>query len=138
MSKEHAIKLYSNDSVRIESASVIGKSMIIREYAELSYEELIQRSILTAIHYGTYDNEGRHIGILFWCKDYLCNIATFEESNEELVLPYIYFTNMTKYKDVLYEEVFGEKVKIVVVRTAIPNIVKIIDYLKSKELPTSC
>ena len=132
MNSSSAITLYTGDSVKIESASVIGKPLLIREYAELSYEELIQRSVLSAIQYQTYDSEGRHVGHLFWCKNYLCNIATFEENNDELILPFIYFTNMTKYKDVLYEEVFGEKVKIVVIRTTIPNIVKIVDHLQSK------
>ena len=47
--------------------------------------------------------------------------------------PYFLYTKMTKYKDVIDEEVFGRRVKIYVIKTSRQILVKIVKHIKQQE-----
>ncbi len=125
------------DTKVIESS--LGTFFVVAELEEVTYEELLQRSFKNAYDRNpNYYEEDRITSFLNWCDDILFDIGNFEwsynEKNEKfLYLSYFFFTKMTKYKNVLNEEIFERKSKIYVNKTTRPIIKKIVRYIKKND-----
>lgn len=122
------------DATVIESD--IGTSFIVAELEQVSYEELLQRSFKNAYERNpNYFEEDRITCFLYWCDNILFEIGTFEWSYTEkdekiLYLSHFFYTEMTKYQDVINETVFDRPSKILVTNTTRPVVVKIINHIK--------
>lgn len=114
----------------------LGTYFIITELEQVSYEELLQRSFKTAFERNpNYFEEDRITSFLYWYDDILFDIGNFEWTFDEndrkiLYLSHFFYTEMTKYQDVISETVFDRPTKILVTKTTRPVVVKIVNHIK--------
>ena len=144
MDKDKSIAVYTGDYKEMKVKpkileNVLGHLVQIAEFEEVSYMEILQIAIQHAYETNPYHyEEDRIISFLYWHDDYLFTLDGFawtvdSANNPIMYMPYFFYTKMTKYKDVIHEEVFGRKVEIYVIQTSRPILVKIVNHIKQQE-----
>ena len=139
----HPIEVYGKafnfKKIKIENIieNAFNGTVIIGELHKIPYYELIQHMFSKSFNHNLLEDETQTI-FLHWCDNILFDLAPTREMMDSskhdaiLYLPYFIYTDVNKYQDVKYETVFERKVKVCTVKTSIPLIIEIIDFIKKQ------
>ena len=136
------IQLYSGDRKSIdmkfsEITDVYGTTLIIYEWEEISYQELLQFVTKESLRGNQYDFDGKPVCFLWWHDGYLFDFGKptwiNNENDQWLSISYFFYCHMDKYEESKTIEVFGDRTKMCITKTDRPLLVKIINHIKELE-----